>query len=423
MAPAISDDHIGAAVAAQEPWMVSLLERLVAAPTTLGREETGQAIMRSAFSELGLAPVDIALDAQALRSHPHASPFSWDVSGKANVTATWAGRGSGGRSLILNGHVDVVPPAAAELWSRPPFAPWRDGDWLYGRGAGDMKAGLVAIAGAVRALSALGAAPRADVHLQSVVEEECTGNGTLQCCLVGPRADGCVITEPYPDAITIAQLGVVWLHVDIRGRPGHAASASEVGVNAIEAAAAITHELRDLEAELNVGPPSPFDVLEHPINLNPGMIHGGDWTSTVAAQCTISYRLALYPEQEPEQLHRQVREAIERATAQDPFLAQNPPTIRFDGFSCEGYAVSPQEPVAATLSDTHQRLLGYAPVPVASTATTDARHFVRYGISTVCFGPLAQEIHGIDERVSIASIRRTATVLAAFIQDWCGLVT
>ncbi len=104
---------------------------LVAAST----EEAGQAVMARAFAEIGLEPVDVPLDADALRADPHASPFSWDVSGKRNVVATWKGSG-GGRSLILNGHIDVVPPANEALWSSPPFAPRVDGDWIYGRGAG-----------------------------------------------------------------------------------------------------------------------------------------------------------------------------------------------------------------------------------------------------------------------------------------------
>ena len=144
--------------------------------------------------------------------------------------------GSGGRSLILNGHIDVVPPAAAELWSSPPYVARREGDWLYGRGAGDMKAGLVAIVGAVRALREAGVALNADVHLQSVVEEECTGNGALQCLIDGARADACVLTEPHPDHLTIAQVGVLWFHVEVAGEPVHAAYAP-TGHNAIEAAA------------------------------------------------------------------------------------------------------------------------------------------------------------------------------------------
>jgi len=142
----ISDAAVADAIAAEAGYMEELLARLVEAPTLLGNEEPGQELMREAFRELGLEPADVPLDADALRAHPAASPFSWDVSGKANVITTWGS--GGGRSLILNGHVDVVPPAAESLWRTAPFRATRDGDWLFGRGAGDMKAGLAAIVGA-----------------------------------------------------------------------------------------------------------------------------------------------------------------------------------------------------------------------------------------------------------------------------------
>lgn len=190
----------------------------------------------------------------------------------------------------------------------------------------------------------------------------------MQCLLSGPAADGCVITEPHSDHITTAQVGVLWLHVDIVGSPAHAALASDVGFNAIDAAATVTRALRGLEAELNVSPPAPYDVYQHPINLNPGMIRGGDWTSTVAAQ--------------------------------SPCPTGSLNTQASAPLNCAGAWRTPLVP---------------------TTATTDARHFVRRGIPAVCFGPLAEDVHGIDERVSISSILRTATVLAAFIQQWCGV--
>ena len=173
-----SDAAVLEAVAAGRADMEALLADLVRAPTLLGAEATGQAVMRRALAGLGLEPVDVPLDPRALRGHPAASPFSWDVAGKSNVVARWKAAGNGaGRSLILNGHVDVVSPEPAALWSSDPWSGERDGDWLYGRGAGDMKAGLAAIVGAVAGLRRLGLAPRGTVELQSVVEEECTGNG------------------------------------------------------------------------------------------------------------------------------------------------------------------------------------------------------------------------------------------------------
>jgi acetylornithine deacetylase len=217
------DAEILAAVEAEEPAMVDLLAELVAAPTLLGAEASGQAIMRRAFTDLGLEPFDVPLDPAALTGHPGAAPFSWDVAGKANVLADW---GSGdGRSLILNGHVDVVSPEPSSLWSSPPFGARRDGEWLYGRGAGDMKAGLAAIVGAARGLRHLGLTPRGRVQLQSVVEEECTGNGALACVLAGHTADAAILTEPTRGAIWNAQVGVLWFQVRVLGAPAHAGDA------------------------------------------------------------------------------------------------------------------------------------------------------------------------------------------------------
>ncbi len=418
----MNDEALLDAVAAEAGWMEALLIRLVEAPTVLGAEEAGQAVMESAFLECGLEARGVPLDADALRAAPGSSPFSWDVKGKRNVVADWPAGGDGGRSLILNGHIDVVPPAAGELWTHPPYEAFRDGDWLYGRGAADMKAGLAAMTGAVRALAGAGWVPAAPVQLQSVVEEECTGHGALQCVLDGARADACVITEPHPDHITVAQVGVLWFHVDVAGVPAHAARASRLGFNAIDATVGVLAALRDLETRLNEDPPPPFDAFEHPINLNPGVISGGDWPSTVAAACTLSCRIGLYPGQDPGDLRAQVEAAVEEAAAADPRLADRPPRVRYDGFSCEGAVVDGDEPVVVELSHAYERVHGVRPPALATTATTDARHFVRAGIPAVCFGPRGENIHGIDERVSLRSVVESAQVLGLFIRDWCGLL-
>jgi acetylornithine deacetylase len=401
--------------------MEQLLIELVQAPTELGHEDAGQQVMRRAYAECELQPQDVWLNAEALRANPNSSPFSWDVAGKRNITATWKAAAAGGRSLILNGHVDVVPPAASELWTTTPYHARRDGDWIYGRGAGDMKAGLVAIAGAVRALRRAGVQLAGDVHLQSVVEEECTGNGTLQCLIDGATADACVIAEPHPDHLTIAQVGVLWFHIDVEGAPSHAARANSLGHNAIDAVYALLTELRTLERELNSHPPEPYDGFDHPINLNAGVIAGGDWPSTVAAKCALSCRLASYPGEDPQQLRAKVEAAVARVVRRDPFLTAHPPRVRYDGFSCEGSRVSPDDPVVKALSDAYQRVHGTLPTLEATTATTDARHFVRSGIPAVCFGPRAENIHGIDERVSLTSMVDCARVLAEFVLDWCSM--
>ena len=416
------DGEILAAVAAEQPAMVDLLAELVQAPTLLGDEASGQAIMRRAFADLGLEPFDVPLDPAALEDHVGGAPFGWDLAGKANVLATWEPSGpAGGRSLILNGHIDVVSAEPASLWSGPPFAARREGEWLYGRGAGDMKAGLVAMVGAVRGLQRLGLAPRAPVQLQSVVEEECTGNGALACVLAGHTADAAILTEPTRGAIWTAQVGVLWFGVHVLGAPAHAGEAV-AGANAIEASFTVVQALRELETELNAVRPPPFAAHPHPIHLNVGMIRGGDWPSTVAGECVTRCRLATYPGQPVAGLMERVEQTVAAAVADRPALGPFHVEVRYEGFRCEGYELEQDAPLVRGLIDACERVTGRPPPLLASTATTDARAFHLYGDTpAVCCGPLAENVHGVDERVHLPSVTETAQVIALFIQDWCGL--
>jgi acetylornithine deacetylase len=417
----VQRDEILAAVAAEQTATERLLIELVQAPTLLGDERAGQEVMRAALADLGLSPREIALDAEALRENSGASPFSWDVEGKANIVASWGPAQSAPdrRSLILNGHIDVVDPGPLDMWSSPPFVARRDGDWLYGRGAGDMKAGLAAIVGAVRGLRRLHLTPLAPIELQCVVEEECTGNGAFQCVLSGRPADAVIVTEPTSLTIQTSQVGVLWFQVVVRGRPAHAGDAP-VGLNAIEASFPVISALRALEAELNVAPPPPYDFYEHPINLNIGMIRGGDWPSTVAAESVLHCRLALFPGATVDELKARVEAAVAGAAAglAGGFDAR----VVYDGFACDGYTLEPDSPLVTALGDAANHAIGAEPVLIASTATTDARSFALYaGMPAVCFGPHAESIHSVDERVSLPSVLQTAQAIALFIKDWCGL--
>jgi acetylornithine deacetylase len=416
------DGEILAAVAAEAPAMVDLLAELVAAPTLLGDEAPGQAVMRRAFEELGLEPFEVPLDAAALDRHPAGAPFSWDVAGKANVLATWSPAGvADGRSLILNGHIDVVSPEPASLWNGDPYSARIDGEWMYGRGAGDMKSGLAAMVGAVRGLQRLGLTPRAPVQLQSVVEEECTGNGALACVLAGHTADAAILTEPTRGAIWTAQVGVLWFQVRVLGAPAHAGDAGE-GANAIDASYAVIEALRGLEAELNAVRPPLYAAYPHPINLNVGMIRGGDWPSTVAGQCLTHFRLALYPGERVEDLKERVEQTVAAVAASEPSLSRYRIDVLYDGFQCEGYELAHDAPLVTELSAACARADGQPPQLFASTATTDARTFQLVGDTpAVCFGPLAENEHGVDERVHLPSVTATAQAIALFIADWCGV--
>ena len=154
---------------------------------------------------------------------PGFSPPLISYAGRDNVAAVHRPRQRAGRSLMLQGHVDVVPEGAADLWTTPPFEPAvRDGR-MYGRGAADMKAGLVSMVMALRAMRLAGLQPAAEVQLAAVIEEECTGNGALAVMHALDKPDACLIPEPGPGypALYVAEVGVVWAWVTVTGRPAH----------------------------------------------------------------------------------------------------------------------------------------------------------------------------------------------------------
>jgi acetylornithine deacetylase len=327
-----------------------------------------------------------------------------------------------GRSLILNGHIDVVPVGAERLWSRPPFEPHVEGDRLYGRGAADMKAGIVAYTMAMRALRRLGCEPAAAVTLQSVIEEECTGNGALACLVEGYTADAALIPEPGPEVLS-AQLGVMWLTLDVYGVPAHAAVA-HTGIGAIEFAQHLVGELRRLEATWN-RPEHRHPLYshhEHPVNFNLGRIEGGEWSSSVSTHCRVDLRLGFYPGVSPAQVRAEVEALVEAAHQAHPKRADVTVELSYHGFQAEGLVVDLQQPAMRTLMQAHRDITGTPAATRASTATTDVRFFHLYGhIPCTCYGPAGERIHGIDEWVSLASLHQVTAVLALFIARWCGV--
>ncbi|MEK9970541.1 MAG: M20/M25/M40 family metallo-hydrolase, partial [Ferrovibrio sp.] len=225
--------EIKGAVESLRQGAVELLSDLVRCPSLLGDEKSAQDLVRSVFEDMGLQVDEFAIDEAKLRGHPGYSPSIISYDGRHNIVGLHKPRhGTRGQSLIFNGHIDVVPVGAESLWTKPPFEPWIDGDKLYGRGAGDMKAGIVSYIIAMQALRKLGLEPAAEVILQSVVEEECTGNGALACLVQGYRADAAIIPEPLP-GLLMAQMGVMWFALEVEGKPVHA-SVAHTGVAAID---------------------------------------------------------------------------------------------------------------------------------------------------------------------------------------------
>ncbi len=413
-------DGVTAGMAATE----ALLAALVRQPSVLGAEAGCLDVMRDAYAGLGLVPQRVPVDASTLAERPGWSPPLIDYAGRDNVVAVHQPRDANGRSLLLQGHVDVVPEGAADLWTTPPFEPHVRQGRMYGRGAGDMKAGLAAIIGAMQALRHAGLQPAAPVQLAAVIEEECTGNGALAVMHALPMPDACVIPEPGPGhtALYVAEVGVVWAWITVTGRPAHVRE-MQAGVNAIEAAYVLMERFRALEDAANRGErrhPA-FAGDNHPININLGTMAGGEWTSSVATRAVFSVRVGVMPGESCHATRAAIEHLVTEAAA-DPRLRGAGLSVAFRGFMADGCVFPPEQPIAQALSHHHADIVGSPVRHYAATGLTDARHYALYGATqATCYGPDADSIHGIDESVSLASLHDVTRVLALTIASWCGV--
>jgi len=402
---------------------LAFTQALVRHPSVRGQEHNAQDFVFKALKDRGLTMDRWQIDVDDIASHKGFSPVDVDYSNAINVVGAHRPRQVTGQSLILNGHIDVVPVGPLDMWTSPPFEPRIEGDWLYGRGSGDMKAGIAANIFALDALRSLGYQPAAEVYVQSVTEEECTGNGALSALVRGYHADAAIIPEPMNDALVRASVGVIWFKVHVKGRPAHVADASS-GANAIDAAAYLIGRLKAFELSRNalkVDYPN-FADFEKPINVNVGKIAGGDWASSVPAWCTFDVRTGLYPGEDAREGAREIEDFIRQAAGSHPFLSNNPPTVEFNGFMAQGYILDPGSQAEQTLGQAHGAVFRSELQAVTSLAYLDARVFALYD-DTPClvYGPVSDNIHGFDERVSIASIERITATIAVFIANWCGL--
>ncbi len=407
---------------------LDFLAELVQFPSTRGQEQAAQDFMAGALNDRGYAVDRWQVQVEDIQHLPGFSPVIGSYDDAVNVVGSHESRSKSGRSLILNGHMDVVPEGPLAMWDQPPYAPHIADGWMYGRGAGDMKAGIAANLFALDALRACGFAPAADLHFQSVVEEECTGNGALACLQRGYSGQAVLIPEPFAEALVTAQVGVLWFQVHLQGLPTHVAYAGD-GANAIEAAVPLIAALHALEARWNQPEARSCHYADHshPLNLNVGKIQGGDWTSSVPAWCVFDLRMGLYPGQDMQAAKAEIEACLQEAAQSNAFLRKHAPKIVYHGFQAEGYALSDDARTGTlaaieTLEGAHQRVSGKALDRLAITATTDARFFGLYADTpALVYGPKAEAIHGFNERVELESLRRVTQATALFIAGWCGL--
>lgn len=428
-------DRLRQQAIALEPATIDFLQQLVRIPTEnpklipiqAGAESDCQDVIEARLRSLGLA-ID-----------------RWDVyPGRPDVVGTLKGTGDeGGRSLILNGHIDVVPAGDPANWTHDPFRAEIAGGKVWGRGAVDMKGGVAAMIAAVEAIQRAGVRLKGDVLVESVVDEETGGPGTTQTVEHGYRADAAIVVEPTGLQILPVEGGLEWLRVVVRGRAGHSANryrtvhagGQGTAVNAIEKTAKLLAAVQELERHWG-------NTKRHPLlpagitTINPGVMIGGTGgghdglpnvltaVSTFPDYCSLELSLKYLPSEKTADVRAEFEEYIARVAAADPWLREHPPEIEWGirGVSFPPAETPPDHPLLGAVAWATETVTGAPAVQTGMTAVTDLAWLAGAGIPGVIFGPgSVGNAHGDDEFIIISEVTDGVLALALAICAWCGI--
>jgi len=342
-----------------------------------------------------------------------------DLSNMPVLVGRLRGQG-GGRSLILNGHYDVVPPGIVENWKHDPFGAEIEDNRIFGRGSSDMKGGIAAMVQALRIIHTSGIRLNGDVTVEIVPDEEATSMGTLACCQKGYNADGAVIPEPTDMNVLIAVRGNLSGTITVFGRAGHAdinqPHWKEGGaVNAISKAAKIVLALEDLTREWRDRPDKRHPYLDPDI-IVPTTISGGKWVVSYPEEVKIGFTADF--NSPAANLREEIEAQLKRVAAADSWMREHPPLLEAD--LMYGAEIDRNEPIAMAAFTTLEEL-GFQPRFCGWGTLTDAIHLVNYSkIPTVSIGPDGRTAHETDEYLDIEQLTATAKALALLILRWCG---
>ncbi len=397
------------------------LQSIVQIPSVTGDEGAVQARVEQMFAERGLE-ID-----RWETSREETEPYFEHVGdqprydGRPNVVGVRKGSG-GGKSIMLNAHVDTVDPGDPSFWTYGPHSGHVDGDLLYGRGSCDMKGGLVTYLAALDALQAAGIELAGDVQIASTVGEEDGGFGALGTILRGHRADAVLITEPTKLAAIVAQGGSAVCRLTVTGKSAHGAMRNS-GVSAIEKFIPIFQDLMAFEAERNEQLSHPlYDHMENKIPISFGTLHAGDWQSTVPETLVAEGRVGLLPGEDMKDFQEQVRQRIMAVAEADPWMRDHPPKLEWVSGQFSPAETKPDEPFPQAVIGAHERVTGEKPSIEGAPYGADMRLFIEIGgMPCLMYGAGDVAVaHQNDEHISITDLQTATKTVAALLMDWCG---
>ena len=403
---------------------IKLLQRLVQERSTRGEESKAQAIIIEKLREIGLSLDIWEIGGAELTNHPVFCSDRKSFKGNPNVIGVLKGAG-GGRSIILNGHIDVVPEGDLEEWNEDPYSGVIQNGRLYGRGSSDMKGGAVSLLMAIRAIKSCGIKLKGDVIFQSVIEKESSGVGTLAAVLRGYKADGAIIPEPTNMKLFPKQQGSMWFRIAVKGRSAHGGTRYE-GVSAIEKMMVLISELQLLERDRNLRMTDPlYAAISIPIPINIGKISSGQWPSTVPDIAIIEGRMGVAPDESLKEAEKEMEDRLKSLGEKDLWFLDYPPSIEWFGERWLPASIDQKHFLVETVSHAFKKIKGYAPRVEASPWGTDGGILSTVGdIPVLVFGPgVTEAAHDINEYIYLDDVVDVAKIIAITIVEWCGVET
>jgi len=408
-------------VDASKDHAIKFLQDMVAIPSVTGDEAAIQRHMSDYLRKIGLEVDMWETDWEELKKHPGYRPVARGYEGRPNIVAKLTGTG-GGRSLLLNGHTDVIPVGNGEGWSDDPWSAKIENGRIYGRGSCDMKSGVASHVLAVQYLKELGLTPKGDVLINIVIDEEVSGHGTLDTVIRGYKADAGISGETSDLGVQPACIGRIWFEIEVQGKPA-GIQQRYLGVSAIELGYKIVKAVQELEDHRVATVkhplyPSAIDSLPCII----GSFQAGNYPSAFPASAVLKGSIGTVPGEDHEGVKQSLVKKIAEVAAQDPWMKDHPPVVRFVGYDAEASEIPVDHPIVDIVSRTYTEVTGKKPVISGRQGAADTRFLNKYADTpTVIFGPGSTAImHANDEYVSIDDYLTSIKVMALSIYDWCN---
>ncbi len=401
--------------------VVTVLQELLRVPSVTGSAEESEAqhLLARQLDSLGMEPDLWQLDLPTLTSDPDFPGMEAPRDEAWGLVGSYGG--TNGPTLVLNGHIDVVPTGDPSAWTVDPWGgEVRDGRVL-GRGACDMKGGLACQLLAVTVLREAGVRLRGQVQLQSVVGEEDGGLGTFATLKRGYTGDLAVVCEPTALGIVPACAGALTFRLTVPGLSVHA-SVRNCGVDAIEKYFLIHQALRALESRRNhdVHPLMADYILPYPLSV--GTVRAGDWASSVPDLLVAEGRLGVALDEDVASARRELEDCIASVCADDPWLSAHPVQIDWYGGQFAPGQVPASSPLVGLVSAAHTTLHGSTPAVFGAPYGSDLRLLTAGGIPTVHYGPgHVLHAHSADESVPVDELVAVTQTLVLLAAEVCGV--